>query len=227
MTFPPGSSAVYLASTSKLVVRNTQPNVDLVQALVAESIQVPKQVEIESKFIDISQTNLKELGFDWTLGQFNIDSGEKTFASGGTDGAGGVATSGQSFPFNNNATAIGGNPVTSGNRSGSFAISANAVDALLMGSGAAAVAPGIFSIAGVFSDPQFQVVIRALNQQKGVDLLSAPRVTAKSGQKATIEIIREFIYPTQFQPPQIPQTIGATSGGVSLGRARATRLPSR
>ena len=42
------------------------------------------------------------------------------------------------------------------------------------------------SVAGVFSDPQFQLVVRALNQQKGVDLLSAPRVTTKSGQKATI-----------------------------------------
>ena len=215
VTFPPGASAVYLASTSKLVVRNTQANIDLVQALVAESIQVPKQVEIESKFINITQTNLKELGFDWTLGQFNIDSGEKTFASGGTDGAGGVSTTAADFPFNNNSTAVGTNPVTSGNRSGTYGISANAIDALLLGTGAAAVAPGIFSIAGVFSDPQFQVVIRALNQQKGVDLLSAPRVTAKSGQKATIEIIREFIYPTQFQPPQIPQTIGATTG-VSL-----------
>ncbi len=68
-------------------------------------------------------------------------------------------------------------------------------------------------MAGVFSDPQFQVVVRALNQQKGVDLLSAPRVTTKSGQKATIEIIREFIYPTQFQPPQIPQTIGTRHDG--------------
>src|SRR3954467_11874324 len=31
----------------------------------------------------------------------------------------------------------------------------------------------------------------------------------KSGQRAIIEIVREFRYPTQFQPPQIPQTVGA------------------
>jgi general secretion pathway protein D len=68
------------------------------------------------------------------------------------------------------------------------------------------VAPGIFGLSGVFTDPQFQVVIRALNQKKGVDLLSAPRVTTKSGQRAVIEVVREFRYPTQFQPPQIPQT---------------------
>ena len=224
VTFPAGSSAVYLASTSKLVVRNTQANIDLVQALVAESIQVPKQVEIESKFIEVTQNNLKELGFDWTLGQFNLgSSSEKVFAGGGTAANGINSTTNGAFPFSNGGTAIGGSPVTSGNRSGTFGISANAVDALLLGSGAAAVAPGIFSVAGVFTDPQFQVVVRALNQQKGVDLLSAPRVTAKSGQKATIEIIREFIYPTQFQPPQIPQTIGASIGsGGNVGSVPVT-----
>ncbi len=220
VTFPPGASAIYLASTSKLVVRNTQQNIDLVQVLVGEAIQVPKQVEIESKFIDINQTNLKELGFDWTLGQFNLgSSSQKVFAGGGTSGNGRVfGDANNAFGFTDpSGGVIGGSPVTAGNRSGTFGISANAIDALLLGTtGGMAAAPGIFSVAGVFTDPQFQVLVRALNQQKGVDLLSAPRVTAKSGQKATIEIIREFIYPTQFQPPQIPQTIGGSVGGALL-----------
>src|SRR5205823_4174236 len=104
-----------------------------------------------------------------------------------------------------------GGAVTGGNRSGSLAISANAIDALLF-PGAGGVAPGIFGLAGVFTDPQFQVVIRALNQKKGVDLLSAPRVTTKSGQRAVIEIVREFRYPTQFTPPQVPTISGGTGG---------------
>src|ERR1700746_1045843 len=74
------------------------------------------------------------------------------------------------------------------------------------------VSPGIFGLSGVFTDPQFQVVIRALNQKKGVDLLSAPRLTTKSGQRAVIEVVREFRYPTQFQPPQMPQSFGSLSG---------------
>ena len=96
------------------------------------------------------------------------------------------------FPFNNNGVPIGQNPVTSGNRSGDFAISANALDALLVpGLGqVAGVAPSMFGLAGVFTNPQFQVVIRALNQKKGIDLLSAPSVTTKSGQRAIIEVIQ-------------------------------------
>ncbi len=218
VTFPPGASATYLASTSKLVVRNTQENIDLIESLVAENSPVIKQVEIESKFIEITQQNLKELSFDWTLGQANVPGSTKVFFGGGTSGDGRTVSS-TDFPFTNTVTGqvVGGTAVTAGNRTGTFGISANAIDALLFGSGAAAAAPGIFSLAGVFTDPQFQLVVRALNQQKGVDLLSAPRVTTKSGQKATIEIIREFIYPTQFQPPQIPQTVGATGGNSLTG----------
>ena len=227
VTFPPGASATYLASTSKLVVRNTQENVDLIESLVAENSPVIKQVEIESKFIEITQNNLKELSFDWTLGQANVPGSNSVFFGGGTSGTG-TSVSSTNFPFNNTVTGavVGGTAVTAGNRSGTYGISANALDALLAGGGgAAAAAPGIFSLAGVFTDPQFQLVIRALNQQKGVDLLSAPRVTTKSGQKATIEIIREFIYPTQFQPPQIPQNFGST-GGISLTGGTGTSSSS-
>jgi general secretion pathway protein D len=64
----------------------------------------------------------------------------------------------------------------------------------------------------VFSDPQFQTLMRALSQKKGVDLLTAPTVVAKSGQRAKIEVIREFPYPTDFDPPQIPQNFGSING---------------
>ena len=83
------------------------------------------------------------------------------------------------------------------------------------------MAPGIFGLAGVFTDPTFQVVIRALNQKKGVDLLSAPRVTTKSGQRAVIEIVREFRYPTQFDPPKLPLPDPA------LASSSAQPLPAR
>src|SRR5205807_4401918 len=132
--------------------------------------------------------------------------------AGGSSGTG-PAVDQANFPFSTN----GEFPVTSGNRSGDFAISANAIDALLLGTGGGLVAPGIFGLGGVMTNPQFQVVIRALNQKKGIDLLSAPRVTTKSGQRAVIEIVREFRYPTQFQPPQIPQTVGNINSGSSGG----------
>ena len=214
--FPPGASAHFLPQSSRLIVRNTADNLELVDAIVEQaSVAGPKQVEIEAKFVEINQNNLEELGFDWLLGQFNIGN-HKLFGGGGTTGnltGPGVPAGSPNWPFvPPGGVPVGQFPVTAGNRSGEMAISANAIDALLFpAAGAGTVAPGIFGLAGVFTDPQFQVVIRALNQKKGIDLLSAPRVTTKSGQRAVIEIVREFRYPTSFTEPKVPDIQGRGS----------------
>ena len=222
VAFPPGANATFWPHSGTLIVRNTQDNLDFVDALVDQAnASQPKQVDIEAKFIEINQNNLKELGFDWLLGPFSLNG--KVFGSGGTAGNA-IPTSGPNvptYPFvDANGKPIGQNPVTAGNQSGNFAISANALDALLMpGLGqTAGVAPGIFGLAGVFTNPQFQVVIRALNQKKGIDLLSAPSVTTKSGQRAIVEVIRELRYPKTYTQPQVP-SISSTTGTTVIGAA--------
>ena len=216
VSFPPGASATFWPHSGTLIVRNTQDNLDFVDALVDQAnLSQPKQVAIESKFVEINQNNLKQLGFDWLLGPFSLNG--KVFGSGGTAGNG-VPTNPSDFPFVDPVTGnpIGQNPVTAGNRSGSFAITGNALDALLPGMGqAAGVAPGIFGLAGVFTNPQFQVVIRALNQKKGIDLLSAPSITTKSGQRAIIEVIREFRYPRTYTQPQVPSVGGGSNTTIN------------
>ena len=236
VSFPGGASATFWPHSGTLIVRNTQDNLDMVDALVDQAnASAPKQVSIESKFVEINQNNAKELGFDWLLGPFSLNG--KVFGSGGTAGNG-VPVNAANFPFNNNGIPVGGpgtgipndgtagGPVTSGNRSGNFAISANALDALLVpGLGQTlGVAPSMFGLAGVFTNPQFQVVIRALNQKKGIDLLSAPSVTTKSGQRAIIEVIRELRYPRTYTAPQVPALSGNNNGNNSgpvpeIGRA--------
>jgi len=175
-----------------------------------------------AKFVEISQNNLKELGFDWALGPFSI--GDSGLASSG----GAIIPRGQApnWPFFNPVTGqvVGQDAVTSGLRSGSgtgpdSAVSINSLNALLARNagigGGVGPAPGFFSISGVFTNPQFQMVIRALNQKKGVDLMAAPKVTTKSGEKATINISREFPYPETYAPPQVPQNTGG--GTVAVG----------
>ena len=49
------------------------------------------------------------------------------------------------------------------------------------------------------------MIMRGLAQKKGADIMTAPSVLARSGEKATIEVIREFIYPTEYEPPELPQ----------------------
>jgi len=253
ITFPDGSSASYNPANSQLVVRNTQPNLDLVEAYVESTTKsAPKMVVITSKFVEVTQKNTEELGFDWLLGAAGLN--KNVFVGGGSTGNGNgynVAN----FPFVSNYTTpaqqvtdpstgnlstvfppipllgaiggtvptgstapfpYGGGPITSGLRSGGYAIGNSSIDNLLSTGSTTAqtsVAPGILSTAGVFSNPQFQTVLRGLSQKKGVDLMSAPSVTTKSGTRATMEVTREFIYPTEFDPPRLPQG----GGGLNVG----------
>jgi general secretion pathway protein D len=216
VSFPTGASAIFLPSSSKLIVKNTQGNLDIIDALVETTgTTPPSQVEIESKFLEVTQNNLEELGVDWLVGQFQLPGGTGVYGGGGTQ-AGGAPINANSFPLLNpgnpsvpiGAASSNAGAITAGNRSGTTAIGVNAVDALLFAT-PVGPAPAVLAIAGVFTNPQFQVVLRALSQNKAVDLVSSPKVTTKSGQRATIEIIREFRYPSEYDLPQVTATTGA------------------
>lgn len=222
IVFGQGASATFNSQTAQLIVRQTQDQMELVEAVI-ESIRGggEKGIFITSKFVEIGEEKGKELGFDWLLGPFNIGSTPKVFGGGGTTGnqLDAIDNSNYSFVQPGATSPVGSNPLTAGLRSGALALDGDSIDSLISESAgnvqdANLIAPAIFGIAGVFTDPQFQVMIRALNQHKGVDLLSAPSVLARSGQRAKIEVIREFIYPTEYDPPEIPNQVGS---GVSLG----------
>ncbi|WP_322281714.1 Amuc_1098 family type IV pilus outer membrane protein [Prosthecobacter sp.] len=242
VAFPEGTSASFNNATSMLTVRNTLQNMDMVELLVEQATKsAPKLAVITVRMLEVNQTNLEELGFDWLLGGAGMN-GNNVFVGGGNVGNGNGFNA-ASYPFStpyttpalftgtppvlvfpaiptNGALAgplpsgtiapfpYGGGPITSGLRSGTYAAGASSLDSLLRtGSplGNQSVAPGILSLAGVFTDPQFQSVLRGLSQKKGIDVNASPSVTTKNGLKATVEITREIIYPTEFDPPQLPQ----------------------
>ena len=108
--FPSSASATFWPHSGALIVRNTQDNLDLVDALVDQAnVSQPKQVEIESKFVEITQNNLKELGFDWLLGPLTWNG--KVFGSGGTAGNG-VPVNPANFPFVDPATGSANRPIS-------------------------------------------------------------------------------------------------------------------
>ena len=73
--------------------------------------------------------------------------------------------------------------------------------------GGAGTRPDLATLRGVLTNPQFEVVVRALAQKKSTDLLSAPRITTISGNAAQIRVVQEFIYPTEFEPPQVSDNV--------------------
>jgi len=67
VSFPQGAKMTYFQRQGKLIVHNTPENHRRIQAVLAEINETPKLVTIEAKFVEVQQTNLDALGFDWSL----------------------------------------------------------------------------------------------------------------------------------------------------------------
>ena len=91
-----------------------------------------------------------------------------------------------------------------------------------------------------YSDPQFQIVMRVLHEKKGVDVLSAPRLTTRANQRSVIEIIREFRYamswekdaaaggwkPAKFEIKNVGVTVDVTADLKADGSIALHAVPS-
>ncbi len=209
--FGAGASANYVAATSSLVVKNTGEQLLLVDDIVQSAKDsAAKNVEIHVRMVSVEAVQLKQLGLDFLLGASNIDGSARAFFAGGTTGNAAVPVSGADFPIVGPGGPVGTFPVSSGLRMGQLS-SGQSIDDVINRDSPDPVGtkiPGIFSVAGVFTDPQFQMVLRALSQAKGSDFLSDAHVVTRPGQLAKIEQVREFIYPTEYDPPEIPNDFG-------------------
>lgn len=210
VSFPDGATASFNGVNSSLFVLNTAMNHDLIQQVVDSIAQTePVQVVVRVTMIKILETDLKELGFDWQFGNVAVGARNEFFLGGGTIGSG-SAINDMALQDPNN------NPVTAGNRSGNGAIKPDGIDTLIQNAtnGFAPSpqrAPGVLSLIGNnLSGGQVEMMMRGLNQKKSTDLMTQPSTVTRSGQTARIEVIREFIYPTEYEPPELPNTVGAT-----------------
>jgi len=77
-------------------------------------------------------------------------------------------------------------------------------------------APAIATLTGILTDPQFRVVIRALEQRDGSDLLNEASVTTVSGRQTQIQVVdlQTIVIGTSLN-----QTAGGTGGAATLGTA--------
>lgn len=231
VTFPEGASANFNPVNNTLLVHNNQTNIRLIESMIVNARKsAGKQVKVDFRFVSIGQDDLKQLGFEWLLGPFNMNQANSVFGSGGTYGSTSPAPVATDFPFVDPAgNILGQSPLTGGLRQ--VAPELAGLDALLSQFDTfdplSSKAPGVFGLAGAFTDPQFQVVIRALNQRKGTDRISISSVTVNPGETARLANVREFIYPTEYDPPEIPNTVSDTSGLVPITPSHPTSFEVR
>lgn len=164
-----------------LMVRATLEEIEIVQQAVETLNMTPPLVQIEAKFAEVAQDDLKALGFDWFLGNTLMANG-RIGAQGGTSpsfqGGGSAANPSGIFPdppFGQSAT---DQLLTSGLR--------NQIERTAATEGGSI--PALASITGLLTDPQFKVVINALEQRGGAELMAAPSVTTVSGRQAQVQI---------------------------------------
>lgn len=207
--FPQGASAHYSPATNTLRIVNTEAHQETIAQIIdAMSQSEPVAVAVKVTMIRTQQSNLEELGFDWLLNGAGSIENSGVAAGGGTIGNGTPRTAAD-FTGENIGDPEG--IMTAGLRSGDGAISNNSIDALIANpdrtSQAINVAPGVLSVTGIFGDAQFKSIMRGLDQKKGIDIMARPSVVTRSGQASNIAVIREFIYPTEYEPPEVPQTV--------------------
>lgn len=191
--FPSGTSAQYNPEFRVLLVRNAPKNIETVSKLLDRYNRKAleerlRQVEIETKFIEVSQGALEELGFDWTIGTpgenitsdtWTIPGGQKLFTDSLRTGQDAL-----------------GKSVDAGGRATSFSSYANAATDPA-GTGMIGTA-GELLVQKVKGDLKVDLLIRALERTAGSDLLSAPKILTKSGEPASIHVGEVHWFPSAY-----------------------------
>ncbi|MES2924715.1 MAG: Amuc_1098 family type IV pilus outer membrane protein [Verrucomicrobiota bacterium] len=214
--FPEGASASYTPATNSLRVVNTSNNLDYIgQIIDALAKTEPVMVALTVTMIKVQQTDLKELGFDWLL--TNIGFGGDAWIPGASKLNFDGGTVGNGRNLDDVVLPVGSytrNPITSGNRSGDSAISGSSIDDVInnpSGRQRNNSAPGIVGGYGNIDNASLQMLMRGLDQKKGTDVMAQPSTVTRSGQSASVTMVREMIYPTEYEPPELPNNTG---GGV-------------
>ena len=219
----------------QMIVTHDRRSLDLIERILAKLDQdSSRQVEIETKFLEVQEGALDEITFDWQYSFGNpveelIISGDGAVPAVDSRGrqkviyeqnlmgntrtlAGAHSPSGfarditVSYPDNPDADQKIANPAPK--LPGNIGIGAGVsplIDFQKNFNGALGILPAF----------QSSILVNALKRKQGTDLLSAPRVTVMDGQLATITVAQEFIYPTDYQPAPVPGGVEVVPGGGS------------
>ena len=183
-----GAFVIFNERTGDILIRATVEQLDIVERVIELLNKIPQEVQVDTKFCSVDQTDSKGLNFGMNLGNFSVGHG-----SVGIEG--GTAPSYQGNPTINNPSGVFPGPGPVGANAGQIAPSASDTDltaglrSIAPGAPSAATAPAtIATITGILTDPQFRMTINAIEQRAGSDLLAAPRVTTESGRQAHVSV---------------------------------------
>jgi len=205
--FPTKAKIDYDARTSKLIVTNTPDNLRLIEQILRELNRSPTQVTIESKFVEVAQTDINELGFEWLLlGEPTGSLTDPTAAT--TDMVLNQGRYGQVKIFKQGPGAT--ETISGGLRFANDQGLTTSNDNLL-------------KFDSILGNIQYRTIIHALEQSASTDVLSAPKVTTLSGETAVIKMVQERFFPEDWTEPEFQA--GSASGGTTTGASFTPAIP--
>lgn len=215
---PPDAKVSEFASRNMIVVKSSESSLSEVRSVLETIDTIRQQVFIESKFMELADGAQQDLGIDWqvlkgysagTVGESKktyskSDSTDKTSASfidaNGLpyESADGYLSQGQRVPGSGLFTLEGVTPAGS-------AVSAKGSSEILT---------------SVLSADEFRLMLSALEENKGVNIVSNPKIIVANEEPANISIVRKE--PNLKQERQ--QTAGA-QGGAAIDNITFTLDP--
>jgi type II secretory pathway component GspD/PulD (secretin) len=203
---PAGKAVFFNDRLGKLFVRATEQDLDTIERAIEMLNEVPPMVHIKSRFIEVQQDDTKALGFDWYLGQFNVTGNGGVVGQGGTQGSLNVPVSTRNPDLGTGTGAFPGNTLNN-------VIPGATTDQLLTG-GLRNSAPAVATITGILTDPNFRVVIHALEQRGGSETLAEPEITTTSGRQTQMRAtqVQSIITDVNFQQGSAAQVGNGNNG---------------
>jgi tetratricopeptide (TPR) repeat protein len=200
----PPKSVFFNDRLGVLFVRATAQDLDIIEKAIQVLNMTPPQLHIKARFIEVEQDDNAALGFDWYLG--NVNMGNGVVGTGGNAGSVGVPTSQMTGPGS-----VYSSGIFPGYQNGGTLVNTINPTVQSLTSGLNNTAPAIASITGILTDPNFQVVIHALEQRTGTETLAEPEVTTISGRQTEMRATQILTIITSFTFQQ-GTTSGTTTG---------------
>ena len=188
----PGSNIVY--ENGKITMTNTQENLNRMSELLRQMNTPRPMVKIELKTIEISENDMEELGFQWSLGTIGRSNGHDSSWEAGQ---------GTNTKIGRAMNAIG---------SSLTGVGATLVDNLNL-------FPDIFGSIKPFDSDMalnLSLTINALDRNDRTEMISAPSVIVSDRQTATVNLSTVYYFPESWEELEVELDGGDGDSGYKV-----------
>ena len=188
----PNSNINYI--NGKITMTNTQENLNLMDRLIRQLNTVSEMVQIELKSIEISESDMEELGFNWSLSSI------------------GSSSESSSWEFGQGANTVVGQALDQLSSS----ITGNA-STLVSG---LSIFPDLFDSIKPFGSDKglnLSLTINALDRNDRSEMISAPSVTVANNSQAVVKLTTNYFFPDSWEEMEVELSSGDNDGdGVDI-----------